>query len=77
MGEKSIKQTINGELEFNHLDPYFARLKVNQSPVKAGVSELYGVGSINITADMFPEDFELYKYDVSGSVKLVVEITPK
>lgn len=77
MAKKSIKQTFEGNLNFNHVDPHFARFKVERNPVKAGQSELYGLGAVNITPEMFPADFELAKYNVTGSYVLTVEITSK
>jgi len=77
MAEKVIKQKINADLEFNHLDPHFARFEVHQDPVELGESELYGMRPINITPDMFPADFELADYDVSGSVAVIIEIKKK
>lgn len=77
MASKSIKQTITGKLHFNHLDPHFARFNVEVNDSKPGESELYGFRPVNITPDMFPEDFELSKYDITGKFSMEFEITPK
>ena len=71
------KQTIKADLIFNHVDPHFARFNVVPEPVKSGESELYGMKPINITPDMFPDDFELSKYDVTGSFEIMLEIKKK
>jgi len=75
--KKSIKQVISGELNFNHVDPHFARFHVAPGSSKRGDSELYGMRPINITPDIFPKDFELSKYNVTGKYTFEFEITPK
>jgi hypothetical protein len=72
-----IKQTIKCDLNFNHLDPHYARFHVSEHSGKKGQSKLYGMRPINITTDMFPADFELARYDVRGTVEIMVEITEK
>ena len=77
MAEKARKHTITADLNFNHLDPHFARFNVSQHPVKEGESELYGMRPINITPEMFPANFELSRFDVTGKITFEFEITPK
>lgn len=74
---KTIKQTFKGDLIFNHVDPHYARFNVDAKPGKNDKSEFYGMRPINITPGMFPEDFELSEYDVTGSIEVVVEIKKK
>jgi hypothetical protein len=77
MTQKAIKQTFKGTLNFNHIDPHFARFAIDFEDVKKGQSGVYGRKEFTITPDMFPEDFELSLYDVTGTVEFVVEIKKK
>jgi hypothetical protein len=72
MAEKTIKQTFKGSLAFNHIDPHFARFAINYDGKKGG-SSVYG----SLTPDMFPADFDLASYDVSGTAVITVEIEKK
>jgi hypothetical protein len=76
MTEKPIKQTFKGSLAFNHIDPHFARFAINYDGKKGG-SSVYGSRVFSITPDMFPADFDLASYDVSGTAVITVEIEKK
>ncbi len=66
-----MKRTFKGKAKFSHLDPHMARFVVE--PIR-GVK---AIGPVSLEPDMFPEDFELAEYDVSGSVEFVAEVKRK
>ena len=67
-----ISQLFEGDLKFDNVDPLCARFKMD---VKG--SDVMGNNTFQIKPEMFPADFDLAKYDVTGSFKFEVVITKK
>lgn len=66
-----IIKKIEGKLSYHHCDPYMARFHVEER------DEIKGLGSIEFDRGILPEDFELEKYEVSGSYKIEIVVKPK
>lgn len=73
MGEKfKIAKKIESGLIFKHMDPYMARFEMDN------VQGLLSRKVLEIDpTELFPSDFDVGKYEVTGKVIISVEIKEK
>ena len=68
----NVSRKIESGLIFKHVDPYMARFAMDNPK---------GILSKKVIeidpAELFPPDFDLGKYDVSGKITITVDIKEK
>ena len=68
---KPIEKEFKGNLTFHHVDPHMARFHLD------GVPEILSKRVIEFIPGVLPNDFELERYDVSGSFEFKIMISKK